>query len=66
MLDNKAAKKSFYYSDQMGAHDSSLHTVRNWYEKAAFEILSGISFSNFSDTFEQVLCDTKALNETVP
>ena len=66
MLDYNAAKKGVYYSDQMGAYYSSLHKVRNWYEKAAFEILSGIFFSKLSDTFEQVLCDTKALNETVP
>ena len=66
MLDYSGAKKGVYYSHGMGAYYPSLNKVRNWYEKAASELISGIFFYKLSDTFQQVFCDTKALNETVP
>ena len=66
VLDYSAAKKGVYYSDRMGAYYSSLHKVRSWKEKSTFEILSVNFFIKLSDTFQQVLCDTKVLYETVP
>ena len=65
VLDYNAAKKGVYYSNQIGAYYSSLPNVRNWYKKAAFGILSGIFFSKLSDIFQQVLFDTKVLNESI-
>ena len=66
VLDCNAGKKGVYYSDQTGAHYSSLLNLRYWYKKVDFGILSRTFFSKLSDNFQQVLCDMKALNDSIP